>query len=288
MHIQSRPLISSKLQNWLLGTAQFGMDYGITNVKGKTSQDEAWVMILEALLNGAIGVDTAVGYGDAEQVLAIQPYTAKITTKISCFGKGSIRQQVENSLCRVNCQHIDTILIHDCKNLTNPKILNAVRHEFEELKEKKLVSSVGVSVYEVEQTQELLEQWIPDVVQIPLNPLNQSFLTSGELSRLKSNGVRIQARSLFLQGVLLSEQLPERLASMADIFVEWQQFFQAQEISAMSACKSFAISQQEVDHWVLGFENEAQLGHFISEPAYELPAFDCSVADLDRVNPSKW
>ncbi|WP_315984169.1 aldo/keto reductase [Aliamphritea spongicola] len=169
------PLVSNKFSDWLLGTAQFGMPYGVTNDRGQTSADEAWRMINLALRSGAVGVDTAAGYGDAEKVLSLDVLSARITTKVSCQSDLTIRQQVENSLVNMGCSCVDSVLIHDAESLKISGALQSVSRQLEELKSEQLITAAGVSVYEVEQTKALLDHWIPDVVQIPLNPLNQSF-----------------------------------------------------------------------------------------------------------------
>jgi Predicted oxidoreductases (related to aryl-alcohol dehydrogenases) len=52
-----------------LGTVQFGLSYGIANQSGQISRDEASAILQEAWASGIRMLDTAIVYGESEQVL---------------------------------------------------------------------------------------------------------------------------------------------------------------------------------------------------------------------------
>jgi predicted aldo/keto reductase-like oxidoreductase len=52
-----------------IGTAQFGMRYGISNVSGKVSLADGEAILKYAASAGIDTIDTAMAYGDSEQVL---------------------------------------------------------------------------------------------------------------------------------------------------------------------------------------------------------------------------
>ena len=52
-----------------LGTAQFGIEYGITNRRGKLREDEISKILSIADSRGVGGLDTAPAYGDSEALL---------------------------------------------------------------------------------------------------------------------------------------------------------------------------------------------------------------------------
>ena len=58
-------------QKLALGTAQFGLNYGIANRKGQISLREAEQILDAAWEAGVNTLDTAIGYGDAESKLGI-------------------------------------------------------------------------------------------------------------------------------------------------------------------------------------------------------------------------
>ena len=52
-----------------LGTAQFGLDYGVTNAKGQILEKEAFELLDFSLDKGIKCLDTAYAYGESEKVL---------------------------------------------------------------------------------------------------------------------------------------------------------------------------------------------------------------------------
>ena len=52
-----------------IGTAQFGLDYGVSNVAGRTPSTQVQSILDRARLAGIDTLDTAAAYGDSEQVL---------------------------------------------------------------------------------------------------------------------------------------------------------------------------------------------------------------------------
>ena len=70
-----------------LGTAQFGMNYGITNEFGQISNQEAKNLLLKANNSGIKYLDTAQAYGNAEKIignnkLVISNYFFSITIRL--------------------------------------------------------------------------------------------------------------------------------------------------------------------------------------------------------------
>ena len=52
-----------------LGTAQFGMDYGVSNILGQVQFSEVKQILREAELNNIDTLDTAMVYGESEAIL---------------------------------------------------------------------------------------------------------------------------------------------------------------------------------------------------------------------------
>ena len=52
-------------------------------------------------------------------------------------------------------------------------------HVLQRCKAEGLVRKIGISLYDVSETVELVECYSPEVVQIPLNPLDQRFFAGG-------------------------------------------------------------------------------------------------------------
>jgi len=99
------------VQQLVLGTAQWGDSYGVTNAVGRLSDEEIASIVAVARESGIAEVDTARGYGDAEARL--RPFASEfgVTTKVS--GAGDVFAQVEGSLIELGVDSLAGVLIHD-------------------------------------------------------------------------------------------------------------------------------------------------------------------------------
>ena len=72
------------------------------------------------------------------------------------------------------------------------------------LKKNNLIKKIGVSVYSPSQLIKILKEYRIDVVQIPFSIIDQRFLRYFDY--IKEKKILIYVRSIFLQGVLLSNR----------------------------------------------------------------------------------
>lgn len=208
-----------RIRRIALGTAQFGLDYGITNEAGRVPEADVTAILSLATELGIDTLDTAFLYGDAEQVigeLAGESERFRIVTKTpkfsDCADSGEavvrLRSSLGTSLERLGRSSLGALLVHDADDLLGPhgEDLWAAMAAF---KAEGRVGQIGVSIYEGAQVDAALERFRPDVVQLPINPLDRRLIEGGQLARLADAGVEVHARSLFLQGLLLED--PSRI-----------------------------------------------------------------------------
>ena len=106
-----------------IGSAQFGLDYGINNDKGKISSQEVALILERAHELGLRNIDTAVAYGDSHKVLGeCNLSNWNITTKISKIRSefnipDTIYSEVSRSLDILNIESISAVLVHDANQL---------------------------------------------------------------------------------------------------------------------------------------------------------------------------
>ena len=55
----------------VLGTVQFGCNYGINNMQGQVAQEEVNTILIQAFQNGIRTLDTSSAYGNSEDSQAI-------------------------------------------------------------------------------------------------------------------------------------------------------------------------------------------------------------------------
>ena len=196
-----------------LGTAQFGLAYGITNVNGQVPEAEVGQLLSQANDAGICWLDTAQAYGDAELVLGrqlpeshgfrlISKLPAQLQPEFCAHDVESWDQAFYKSCQRLKVQTLDTLLMHSPADLSKPG-----GHYLESwllsLRKQGLVQKIGVSIYSAEDLAGVNPALL-DLVQLPLSLYDQRMLQNGTLTRLRASGTAIHARSLYLQGLLLA------------------------------------------------------------------------------------
>ena len=186
-----------------LGTAQFGLNYGIANKSGKVSDNNLHSILSQAKLNNISKIDTAWAYGDSEERLGESDLIGdfKIVTKIplEIIHTGlSVKHYVNESLSRLGVKKIYSIMFHNPQIVFNEKGTEYFK-ELHSLKEQGIIEKVGVSVYTLDELERILEKYSIDIIQIPMSPFDQEFL--GALKLLKRLNIEVHIRSIFLQGL---------------------------------------------------------------------------------------
>ena len=288
-----------------LGTVQFGMHYGITNQEGKTQKNEVGDILEYAWKNGIDMLDTASSYGNSEEVLGEvidNDRDWKIITKIpdlksSVIGLKQVNKLLDsfkNSLSMLNHESVYGLLLHNCSNIFLPggeRLLEVMQ----QLKENGFIKKIGVSLYDEDQANYLLSNYSVDLVQIPINILDHRFIDGGQLKKLKKNKVEIHARSIFLQGLLLSS--PEILPLWFKPFLGKLKAFHNEankrNITAIELSLGFVQSIKEIDRVVLGVNTLEQLHEVINlknnNVSFDITEFSHLKADDSALlNPSNW
>jgi aryl-alcohol dehydrogenase-like predicted oxidoreductase len=150
-----------------------------------------------------------------------------------------------------------------------------------------------VSVYNARELDAVLDVFEPEIVQAPLNALDQRLAASGHLARLKRQGVEVHSRSVFLQGLLLMEPkaLPAHFAAHRSRLAGYRDAVSATGMTPTQAALSAVLACPEVDCVIVGVCSRAQLEEVVAaagqaRPADELLRFACE--DEDLIDPSRW
>ena len=247
-----------------LGTVQFGLNYGIGNIEGRTNSVEVSKILDTAFSYGIRVVDTAQAYGDSEKVLGkLHDDRFQIITKINPSPKDtrSTKLIVQESLDKLNLECIHGLLFHSASSaIQNPRIVREIR----ELKRNGIVQKMGFSVYTPNELRQLISKYgLPDLIQIPYSHLDRRFEQIA--TDLHQRGVEIHSRSAFLQGLffLKDEEVPEFFKPIAHYLFELKKNFSSSERLAQ-ALLNYCLSKDFIDYVVIGINNEAQLIQNIS------------------------
>mgnify|MGYP003956063425 CR=1 FL=1 len=207
-----------------LGTAQFGLNYGITNSQGKVSREEVRSLLELAQEAKIPFLDTAQAYGNAEEVLGktlLQPTRFRIISKLPAQRDGNfdaIREQhwqqgLETSLDKLQIPCLDALLLHSARDLVRTdgqRLLDWLI----KVQAQGLIQRFGVSIYQQEELDALpLDQL--QLVQLPCSLYDQRLIEDGTAASLQQRGIAVHGRSLYLQGLLVTPtaQWPEGMST---------------------------------------------------------------------------
>lgn len=285
----------------MIGTAQWGLDYGISNNQGKTDNKEIQKILDIAQANGINSLDTASAYGNAEKITGkLARADNIIVTKISIGNQdreasqisNEIRTRIKTSYADLGGETLEGILVHDPDNLEKREH----SHGWDTLirmKEEGFMKKIGISVYHPRQAELLSNIYKPDIIQIPFNAFDQRGESLGILKQLKENGVEIHARSIFLQGLLLMD-----LADINDYFMPWRlkikrwhKYCSNNKITLLQGAVANAMREKNIDKFIVGVENMYQLEEIVEatkKTVHEYFQSSYSESEEGLINPTKW
>lgn len=281
-----------------LGTVQFGLAYGVANTQGQVSLDVAKRMVRFAESIGMDTLDTAIGYGQSEEVLGkIGVGGLNVVSKLSPLhesvkdvGSWALRE-AEASLKRLKLDKLDGLLLHRSSDLHEARGA-ALYAAMQKLKQEGYVEKIGISIYSPAELDACVGKFDLDLIQAPFNLVDHRLLTSGWLQRLKGNGCKVHVRSVFLQGLLLMSRsgIPDKFSQWSGIWNNWHQWLKQHDADPVKACLAYPLSFSQIDRVIVGANDLEQLrqiaiavGHTID---YQFPNLTCTEENL--INPARW
>ncbi len=275
------------LRKIILGTANFTQSYGILSGKTCLRAKESGSILNKAFDKGVDTIDTAIGYGDITKVISSDTLRKfKIVTKISALDS---KDELIEKMNVYRGLSIYGLLVHDPANLTCIDE-RCLLEKLSFLKKAYGIEKMGVSAYDIREVSNFSRVYTPEIVQIPLNPLNQSFETPSFIEWIKDKKVEVHARSLFLQGILLASELPNELEPMRK---EWNLVKKSLEHyqSPLHGLLFWAASKSWINNWVIGVSSLRDLDEIFEVSSLQkditaTPIFESSTHLL--ADPRNW
>lgn len=277
----------------ILGTVQFGLNYGINNTQGKPEKENVFQILSYAHEIGIRYLDTAELYGNAHDLIGefhkLNPSKKfEIITKFPHQFDNSLGEKINTYLSQLAVNHLHAILFHSFDSY--------VKHRSELNGKINKVTKIGVSVYTNAQMEEVMNDANIDIIQLPFNLFDNIHLRGELLIKAKEKNKIIHTRSAFLQGLFFMKKdnsnkirvkLEKELDLISDISLKYS-------ISIGSLALNYCLRQPQIDGVLIGVDSLAQLKENIKyaemnvsdEYMKEINAI--KIDDIELLNPSLW
>lgn len=279
-----------------LGSAQFGLNYGVNNGK-KVSKEEANKIHKFLLNKGSYLIDTAPSYGDSESVVEdIIKKDTRVVTKLLPMSKHTpdeIIKGIESSHSKYGSK-LYGLILHDSNDLFDSKFksvidyLNGIRG---------CAIKVGASVYNPLDLMRIYDVLEIDMIQMPFNILDQRASDSTLINLITKQNIEVHVRSIFLQGLLLmGGNIPLSLESVMPYLKSVENFAKNRGLSVYELCILYVFKQSWVKHVVIGLDNLIQAEILIStvikmskvDSNSNIDFKELACTDMNLINPAKW
>lgn len=280
-----------------IGTAQFGLDYGVANYSGQVSIAEAKSILNLATQNYITLLDTAIAYGNSENILGqaivndFQIITKLPEAAMDVMGNLKIwcLLEITESLKRLGVKQLDGVLFHQPLQLLEDYGDDLYR-SLQTLKRSGLVKKIGISVYEPSDLEKLNGKYNFDLVQLPFNILDNRWYCW--LDELEHKGVEVHVRSIFLQGLLLMplEQRSSKFGRWRSLLESWDNWLKLNKITPVEACLRYALSFPQISKVIVGVDSKNQLVEILDASVGVLPKVtqEIQTCDVNILNPANW
>lgn len=280
-----------------LGAAQFGLDYGVSNPRGRVPEDEVRLILDTAAVNQVAVVDTAPAYGDSERVLGQSwpfPSPFRVVTKTLPIAEGldRVTTRARRSLEKMGLSRGHAILVHSAEDLLGPDGPE-LWDRLQALKDEGLFQKIGVSCYGTDEPVHLARRFRPDLIQLPCSLLDQRPSRDGTMRALADLGVEIHLRSIFLQGLLFldRDQLPPALADAGPRLSRIRRALAEAGTDPLQAALAYAQTRAEASAVIIGVTSAAELRAILAASAAPVPELDWAALALDHplaLDPRRW
>ena len=281
----------------ILGTVQFGLNYGVNNTQGKPNKETVFEILSSAHENGIRYLDTAELYGNAHDLIGefhkLNPSNRfQIITKFPHDFEESLDRKINTYLEQLNVETLHAILFHSFDSFLNHKeqlgdIVNLKKIKFNYL---------GVSVYTNEQMNEVLDDINIDIIQVPFNLFDNLNIKGKLLQEAKVKNKIIHTRSAFLQGLFFMKKdnsntirikLENELDVINDISLK-------SSISIGSIALNYCLHQPTIDGVLIGVDSLEQLNENLLYLNQTIPVKyldqinNIKIDNVELLNPSMW
>ena len=171
------------------------------------------------------------------------------------------------------------------------------QEELAEARNRKIAPKTGVSLYSESEINQVLESTFkPEVIQLPMNILDNRLYRRGLLDRIRDKGIMIHARSAFLQGLfyLPEADLKARFADVVPYITKLKNIAVEAGLTLAELSLLWLVNMEELNKVIIGLDNLVQLNEHLEtlnknvDPAIFEESLSINYENENILNPSLW
>ncbi|MFT4683479.1 MAG: aryl-alcohol dehydrogenase-like predicted oxidoreductase [Polaribacter sp.] len=287
----------------ILGTVQFGLNYGINNKLGQISENHIKEILDVAFDKGIKILDTAEGYGNAQERIGnyhkntINKFdiVTKFHAKFVVDENFSIRKVILNDLSILSVDVLYGYMFHSFSDYK--KYYTLFEKELLILKKEGVINKIGVSVYTNEELLAVIENKNIELIQLPFNLLDNHKLRSAAILEAKEKGIEIHTRSAFLQGLFFKsiDSIQGNIINLKNNLKKINNQINTSNSDTATFALNYPVGKNYVDKVLIGVDSLEQLEQNINAVNTSLnfrPFFESvdslEVKNKELLNPSLW
>lgn len=246
--------------------------------------------------------DTASSYGKNFEFIKLidKKYNPIITTKISDNTRkyknkiDNLKLDLEKVIESLPNYKIENLLLHNENDLFRKKYSDDL-FKFLESNKGNTIQNIGISMYSLKKTLFILRNYNIGVIQFPINILDQTFNSSSFKKIILEKKIKTQARSIFLQGLLLKnyDSINKNLkCNQLKLFMEKTPYIKER----INYIWNFISNMDFINEIVIGIKSLEQLEFIIksikmkstNKLSYDLDISKFRNEDTSIIDPRNW
>ena len=251
------------------------------------AREEAMRTLLQTGADAGVNVIATRPEGDNERLLGQawpfpSPFRVTVRTVSLSEGVDRVEARARRSLERLGLPRGDALLVSSATDLAGAggrELWDRIRA----LKDRGLFKRIGFCATVEDGPALLARRFQPDIVQLPVNMLDQRAHRTGVLTELAGLGVDIHASSVFADGLLFmsGEALPPEMARHGHALSRIRRRLAEARVDPMQATLAYALGLPEVSAVVASVASAAELRATIAAAHAPAPALDWEALQLE-------
>ena len=251
------------------------------------AREEALRFLLQTAADAGVTVVATKPDGDGERRLGQawpfpSPFQVTVRTVPITEGVDRVEARARRSLERLGLPRGDALLVSGADDLAGAEG-RALWDRLQALKARGLYRRIGFRATLEDGPALLARRFEPDLVELPINLLDQRVQHTGVLSELAGLGVAVHATSVFADGLLFisGEPLPPEMAGHAHALSRIRRRLAEARVDPMQATLAYVMGLPEVSAVVASVASAAELRAVVAAANAPTPGLDWAALQLE-------